>query len=761
MEATGNRQPAAPNGCRNGTAAATASQLHDAIKKGSVKTVRQLLEEGVDVNSKVEGGWTPLHSAVQAEQEEIVNLLLEQGADPHARKDNGATPFIIAGIVGNVNLLELFLSKGSEINEKDNNGFTAFMEAAWYGKEKALKFLYENFSDEKEMDVNLGRMVSAQQRQVYKGGETALMDAARNGHLSAVKTLVKEMRASVHACDNFGRNALIHALRLPLKKNTILRQNKNIEPIVSFLLDCGADVTGRDENGKTSLILAAERQSQDLVELLLKTGKVDINAMGNDGKTALKIAVEHDHEEIAKLLCENGVRADSTDIFAAKENYNNEMVALLLKYGATATNNQPPKEWAPTSKRWGEQLWCLHSINSPQIGKLNIIFDEYYRIESTSEGGIYLGFHAGKEVAVKRFLLGSDKAERESMCLSHCHSNRHMVKLFGTETHGNCQLFCLSLCESNLEDHLSKSAQAVNNRDILKTLLEAVRDLHSLELGHGDLHPRNILIDFDKSSSFAEGQRELIIKEDLESIGAVHARSFGGRGLPSARSIVRKLLCPVGVGDETELHRWNNALGRLVLYVVTRGEVPFDRPDGEDVAARCPTDLQGHLEIEDLIRSLVSPHGGNSVQLGDLLHHPFFWTHESRFEFLVDVGNNPDIEKYNAGSQIVKALNCNKATTEKHFYQWTKKIDQAVLENMKKKRHYKDTVTDLLRFIRNVGAHYGAKPQWFKEIIQNPSQYFVDRFPDLTFYVYEHLCRVDRAFLKKVLHHILKGYNPS
>ncbi|CAM4603505.1 unnamed protein product [Caretta caretta] len=354
MEATGNSQPAAPNGCRNGTAAATASQLDEAIKKGSVKTVRQLLEEGANVNSKVEGGWTPLHSAVQADQEEIVSFLLEQGADPHARKDNGATSFIIAGIVGNVNLLELFLSKGSEINEKDNNGFTAFMEAAWYGREKALKFLYENFSDEKERDVNLGRIVSTQQRQMYKGGETALMDAARKGHLSAVKTLVKEMRASVHACDNFGRNALIHALQLPQKRNTILRQNKNIESIVSFLLDCGADVTGRDENGKTSLILAAERQSQDLVELLLKTSKVDVNAMGNDGETALKVAVENNHEEIAKLLCENGARADGSDVFAAKENYNNEMVVLLLKYRATATNSQPPKEWAPTSKCWGE-----------------------------------------------------------------------------------------------------------------------------------------------------------------------------------------------------------------------------------------------------------------------------------------------------------------------------------------------------------------------------------------------------------------------
>ncbi|XP_077679921.1 2-5A-dependent ribonuclease-like [Eretmochelys imbricata] len=118
------------------------------------------------------------------------------------------------------------------------------------------------------------------------------------------------------------------------------------------------------------------------------------------------------------------------------------------------------------------------------------------------------------------------------------------------------------------------------------------------------------------------------------------------------------------------------------------------------------------MEIEDLIRSLVSPHGGNTVQLGDLIHHPFFWTHESRFEFLVDVGNNPDIEKRNSESQIVKALSCNKAATEKHFYQWTKKIDQDVLKNMEKRRPYEDTVTDLLRLIRNVGAHYGGKPQW-------------------------------------------------
>lgn len=728
MAAPSNTQPGSPNSCRNEPAAAKVSQLQKAVKEGSVERARQLLEEGADVNGRVEGGWTPLHTAVQANREEMVHLLLEHGAEPCARKDNGASPFIIAGIVGNVNLLQLFLSKGSEIDETDNNGFTAFMEAAYYGKQEALKFLYETFSGEKERYVNLGRVVSTQQRQVHKGGETALMDAARKGHISAVQTLVEHMGASVRTCDNLGRNALIHALRLPQKRNTILKQNKT-GSIVSYLLDCGADVTGRDENGKTSLILAAERQSLELVDLLLRTGQVDINAMGHDGKTALKVAVEYDHEEIARLLCENGARVDGSNVEVAKRNYNNEMAALLLKFGDMAINSRPPKEWEPISKRWGEQLRRLHSINSPQIGKLNVQFDEYYRIESTSEGGIYLGFHAGAEVAVKRFLLGSEKAKREATCLRHSLSNRHMVKLHGTETRDNCQLFCLSLCERNLEDHLSNATRAVNCHHILQMLLEAVRDLHSLELGHGDLHPRNILIDaddkvlladFDQSSSFAEGQRELIIKEDLE------------------------------------------ALGRLVPYVVSKGEVPFDGPDGEDVAARCPMDVPGHLEIKDLIRSLTSPNGGNSAQLGDLIHHPFFWSRE-RFEFLAEVGNNPDIEKNITESRIVKALNCNESKHLSGVAQWTKKIDQSVLKNMNQKRKYtyQDSVTDLLRFIRNIRAHYDAKPQWFKEIIQNPSRYFVDQFPRLTLYVYECLRHADGAALKKILHRILKGYSPS
>ena len=49
-----------------------ASELNDALRYGQREKVLELLENGADVNSKVEFGWTPLHSAVQSGDKEMV-----------------------------------------------------------------------------------------------------------------------------------------------------------------------------------------------------------------------------------------------------------------------------------------------------------------------------------------------------------------------------------------------------------------------------------------------------------------------------------------------------------------------------------------------------------------------------------------------------------------------------------------------------------------------------------------------------------------
>ncbi|VAH54482.1 unnamed protein product [Triticum turgidum subsp. durum] len=65
------------------------SQLHVAARKGNLKEVRRLLNEGMNVNAPTWGpkspGATPLHLAAQGGHVKIMDELLERGANIDAR----------------------------------------------------------------------------------------------------------------------------------------------------------------------------------------------------------------------------------------------------------------------------------------------------------------------------------------------------------------------------------------------------------------------------------------------------------------------------------------------------------------------------------------------------------------------------------------------------------------------------------------------------------------------------------------------------
>jgi hypothetical protein len=74
-----------------------AEQLQDAARKGDAAVVKQLLDEGVDVNTKFRYGTTALFFACDAGQVEVVKVLLDKGADLTV-KDTfyGMTPLALA-----------------------------------------------------------------------------------------------------------------------------------------------------------------------------------------------------------------------------------------------------------------------------------------------------------------------------------------------------------------------------------------------------------------------------------------------------------------------------------------------------------------------------------------------------------------------------------------------------------------------------------------------------------------------------------------
>ncbi|XP_053841014.1 2-5A-dependent ribonuclease [Vidua macroura] len=656
-------------------------ELNAAVYNKDKEAVLELLEQGADVNSKVDSGWTPLQTAVRVDEEELVQLLLDRGASLHARKDNGGTAFTEAGIAGNVEVLKLLLERGSDIHEQDINGFTAFMEAAWYGKEEALRFLYSRGAK-----VNLRRETSEEKAKLHKGGATALMDACKERHFSAVKILVEEMRADVNIRDNRDRNALIHAL----KKGSDKKKYESAVSIVHFLLEHGVDVKSKDECGKTALILAVEMESPELVTALLEKDEIDIDDADEEGNTALMVAVEKDDCRIAKLLCEKGARTNRGNLIAvARRNRSSSMENRLREYKVRLVPD-PPRAWEPKSKRWRAQLKKLDQMYRPMIGKLKT----FPYIQQKIQDGIYLGLHGGTEVAVQ--ITRSAEGDKEKEFLGKCSHSEHLLKLFQSEKEKGCMYLCFLLWEKNLQEHLQDPEGQKDYKAALKIIFQALRELHSLGFAHQDLQPGNFVIDLG---------------------GKIYLADFGNK----RRSIE---------GQEELVKSDLEALGRLVLYVLTGGRKPLQQVGIRDLAPSSPD----YTEALDLVQSLSSP---DERGLEGLSKHPYFWSNQSRFNFLKTIWNK--IKDNPNRKSIFQDPNVTKKAFP--YPQWTKMIDKDVLrvmENPKnaKPTRYRNDVTQLLRLMRNMDEH---KDEGISNKIGDYAEYFLKVFPELTIYVYNSL----------------------
>merc|ERR1711988_1839363 len=75
--------------------------------------------------------------------------------------------------------------------------------------------------------------------------------------------------------------------------------------MVQLLVEAGADLNIRDEDGSSALMCAAEHGQTEIVKHLLTHPDTDIFAKDNDGLTALAVAMEAGHRDLGVILYAN------------------------------------------------------------------------------------------------------------------------------------------------------------------------------------------------------------------------------------------------------------------------------------------------------------------------------------------------------------------------------------------------------------------------------------------------------------------------
>lgn len=176
--------------------------------------------------------------------------------------------------------------------------------------------------------------------------DVQLISAAEKGDSTNMKTLITG-GARVNSFDQAGNSALLGAAR-----------EGELEA-VRMLLKAGAYVDGRG-GAMTPLAAAALRGHSHIVSLLIRSG-ADINAVGENGLSALMNAVKLNHLGVTGILLDARANTRVVDragdnllIVAVSENYP-DMLTLLLKHGVSVDmadgNGLTALYWADYLKR--------------------------------------------------------------------------------------------------------------------------------------------------------------------------------------------------------------------------------------------------------------------------------------------------------------------------------------------------------------------------------------------------------------------------
>ncbi|KAL5208485.1 hypothetical protein ABZP36_032920 [Zizania latifolia] len=294
--------------CKNGTentllrAGYGGWLLYSAASAGDVAFVQELLDrDPLLVFGEGEYGVTDMfYAAARGGNGEVFRLLLDHAMSPrcstncvdgegaHGRGGGRASVFRLemmsravhaAARGGSVEMLRELVERRSGVSEYlDVRGSTVLHAAAGRGQMEVVKYLMATFDIINSTDTH---------------GNTALHVAAYRGHLPVVEALVAASPSTLSAVNRAG-DTFLHSAIAGFRTPGFRRLDRQMELMRHLIRERAADVQKiiniRNDAGLTVLHMAVVGcVHPDLVELLMTTPSIDLNAEDANGMTPLAL----------------------------------------------------------------------------------------------------------------------------------------------------------------------------------------------------------------------------------------------------------------------------------------------------------------------------------------------------------------------------------------------------------------------------------------------------------------------------------------
>ncbi len=121
--------------------------LIKAAEHGEIYSVKATIDNGADVNTRMNDGMTPLMYSSMGGYLEIVRILITFGANVNAKTIHGVTPLMYSSLGGHLGIVRALIAKGADVNAMTNDGKTVLMLASTGASLDIVKILLGNGAD--------------------------------------------------------------------------------------------------------------------------------------------------------------------------------------------------------------------------------------------------------------------------------------------------------------------------------------------------------------------------------------------------------------------------------------------------------------------------------------------------------------------------------------------------------------------------------------------------------------------------------------